>query len=100
MRGSGIRATYYAIDGGATQTYGEPFTADLSTGVHTITYWSVDLAGNEEATGRPTPSRSRSTRSRRSITADAHPRGQLVRLEQHRRQGRLQLHGRRLRDPE
>ena len=48
---SGIRATYYAIDGGATQTYGEPFTADLSTGVHTITYWSVDIAGNDEAVG-------------------------------------------------
>lgn len=46
---SGVRATYYTIDGGATQTYGEPFTADLSTGKHTITYWSVDLAGNEEA---------------------------------------------------
>lgn len=46
---SGIRATYYTIDGGATQTYGKPFTADLSTGVHTITYWSVDIAGNDEA---------------------------------------------------
>lgn len=47
--GSGIAATYYAIDGGETQTYGEAFTADLSTGTHTITYWSVDLAGNGEA---------------------------------------------------
>jgi hypothetical protein len=47
--GSGIAATYYTIDGGVRQTYGEPFTADLSTGTHTITYWSVDLAGNEEA---------------------------------------------------
>ncbi|WP_141775706.1 PxKF domain-containing protein [Phycicoccus sp. SLBN-51] len=47
--GSGVKATYYTIDGGARQTYGEPFTADLSTGTHTITYWSVDLADNEEA---------------------------------------------------
>ncbi|WP_344255852.1 OmpL47-type beta-barrel domain-containing protein [Terrabacter carboxydivorans] len=47
--GSGVAATYYTIDGGERQTYGEPFTADLSTGTHTITYWSVDLAGNEEA---------------------------------------------------
>lgn len=47
--GSGIKATYYTIDGGNRQTYGEPFTADLSTGTHTISYWSVDLAGNEEA---------------------------------------------------
>ncbi|KRE97417.1 hypothetical protein ASG76_01455 [Nocardioides sp. Soil774] len=46
---SGIGATYYTIDDGATQTYGLPFTADLSTGVHTITYWSVDVAGNDEA---------------------------------------------------
>ncbi|MGY1725621.1 OmpL47-type beta-barrel domain-containing protein [Geodermatophilus sp. SYSU D01062] len=47
--GSGVAATYYTIDGGERQTYGEPFTADLSTGTHTIAYWSVDLAGNEEA---------------------------------------------------
>ncbi|MBM7800514.1 hypothetical protein JOE57_003435 [Microlunatus panaciterrae] len=46
---SGIKATYYTVDGGARQTYGEPFTADLSTGEHTVVYWSVDLAGNEEA---------------------------------------------------
>jgi hypothetical protein len=47
--GAGIKATYYTIDGGETQTYGKPFTADLSTGTHTISYWSVDIAGNEEA---------------------------------------------------
>lgn len=46
---SGVRATYYTIDGGPTQTYGVPFTAALSTGTHTIAYWSVDVAGNEEA---------------------------------------------------
>jgi hypothetical protein len=47
--GSGIDATYYTIDGGSAQTYGDPFTQNLSTGVHNVTYWSVDLAGNEEA---------------------------------------------------
>ena len=46
--GSGIAATYYSIDGGAPQTYGVPFTAELAEGTHTITYWSVDLAGNVE----------------------------------------------------
>lgn len=46
--GSGIDATYYTIDGGPPQTYGEPFTANLSTGTHTVTYWSVDLADNAE----------------------------------------------------
>ncbi|WP_411720418.1 OmpL47-type beta-barrel domain-containing protein [Mycetocola sp.] len=48
--GSGVAATYYTIDGGPTLTYGEAFTADLSTGTHTITFWSVDLAGNTENT--------------------------------------------------
>jgi hypothetical protein len=46
--GSGVAATFYTIDGGPTQTYGEPFKADLSTGEHSITYWSVDVAGNTE----------------------------------------------------
>ncbi|OLE24309.1 MAG: hypothetical protein AUG44_19605 [Actinobacteria bacterium 13_1_20CM_3_71_11] len=45
---SGVAATYYTIDGGPTQVYGQPFTADLGTGNHTIAYWSVDLAGNSE----------------------------------------------------
>lgn len=47
--GSGVKVTYYMIDGGDAQEYGKPFTADLSTGTHTIRYWSVDTAGNEEA---------------------------------------------------
>jgi hypothetical protein len=46
--GSGVGATYFQVDGGPTRTYGEPFTEDLSTGTHTITYWSVDVAGNVE----------------------------------------------------
>ena len=46
--GAGIAATHYTIDDGAEQTYGEPFIANLSTGPHTIVYWSVDLAGNAE----------------------------------------------------
>jgi hypothetical protein len=46
--GSGVAATYYSIDDGDAQVYGEPFTAELGTGTHTIEYWSVDIAGNTE----------------------------------------------------
>src|SRR4029079_16949133 len=45
---SGVAATYYTIDGGDVKVYGDPFEAELSTGTHTITYWSIDLAGNVE----------------------------------------------------
>ncbi|WP_134475146.1 PxKF domain-containing protein [Cryobacterium sp. Sr8] len=45
---SGIAATYYSIDDGPTLTYGQPFETQLAVGSHSITYWSVDLAGNAE----------------------------------------------------
>ena len=44
---SGVDQTYYNVDGGATKTYAGAF--DFSTpGIHTITFWSVDRAGNAE----------------------------------------------------
>jgi hypothetical protein len=51
--GSGVAHTYYTLDGGS-QTEGTSVTvaapADGSNdGAHTITYWSVDNAGNVEA---------------------------------------------------
>ena len=46
---SGVQNTSYRIDGSAIQTYAGPFV--LSTmGQHTVNYWSVDNAGNTEAT--------------------------------------------------
>jgi hypothetical protein len=44
---SGVDKTYYSVDGGATQEYTAPFTHGLK-GSHTISFWSVDKAGNVE----------------------------------------------------
>jgi hypothetical protein len=48
---SGVASTHFTIDGGDPETYGDTFTRDLSDGPHTVTYWSVDNAGNEEDHG-------------------------------------------------
>ncbi|MGZ4437094.1 MAG: OmpL47-type beta-barrel domain-containing protein [Nocardioidaceae bacterium] len=45
---SGIAATYFTVDGGEAQVYGERFTQNLSDGTHTLRWWSVDVAGNVE----------------------------------------------------
>ena len=44
---SGVAATYYTIDGGTQQT-GSSVTV-ATDGLHTVQFWSVDLAGNAEA---------------------------------------------------
>lgn len=49
---SGVAATYYAVDSGAPVLHNGPFTLGLR-GKHTITFWSVDVAGNTEAAGTP-----------------------------------------------
>ncbi len=44
---SGVASTKYRIDGGAVQTYGDAVTINTQ-GDHTVTFWSVDNAGNVE----------------------------------------------------
>ncbi len=45
--GSGVAHTYYILDSGSQTEYSTPVTIS-SEGSHTITFWSVDNANNEE----------------------------------------------------
>ena len=42
---SGVKSTFYQLDGGSLVTYSAPFSVS-ALGSHTVKYWSVDVAGN------------------------------------------------------
>jgi hypothetical protein len=46
---SGVAHTYYTLDSGSQHTYTAPFTVSGEAS-HVVTWWSVDAAGNIEAT--------------------------------------------------
>jgi len=46
--GSGLKATYYNLDGGGTSTYAGAFNVS-GVGNHVLIYWSADHAGNVES---------------------------------------------------
>ncbi|MBI2386860.1 MAG: Ig-like domain repeat protein [Elusimicrobia bacterium] len=45
--GTGVAQTAYSLDGGASTVYGSPFS--LAAGAHSLTYYSIDAAGNAES---------------------------------------------------
>ncbi len=47
---SGVAATYYTIDSGTRQTYTGSAFSVTGEGTHHINFWSVDIAGNTDAT--------------------------------------------------
>jgi hypothetical protein len=46
--GSGPARTLYQVDGGSWENYSSPFTV-FSEGVHNLTFYSIDIAGNQES---------------------------------------------------
>ena len=44
---SGVQNTYYILDGGTQQTYAASFNVS-GDAAHSLSYWSVDAAGNVE----------------------------------------------------
>src|SRR5439155_6859602 len=67
---SGVAATYYTLDG-VQHTYTSTFSINLD-GTHTVTYWSVDNAGNvEDATAKTNSITLQVNTTPPSITASA-----------------------------
>jgi hypothetical protein len=81
--GSGVAATYYTLDGGATQRYSGAFTVSAA-GSHPIRYWAVDAAGNASTAKRRYVNldlaRPASTPSAVSVGRSAAARGSVVKI--------------------
>ena len=45
---SGVKTTYYSLDGGANTAYAPPSIEVSSVGARTLKVWSIDVAGNTE----------------------------------------------------
>src|SRR5205085_10011115 len=50
LGGSGLNTTYYRIDGGALTVYNVTNPPQLGNGIHTVDFYSTDVAGNIEPT--------------------------------------------------
>ncbi len=46
---SGVKATYFILNGAAPALYSNPGISISTEGIHQLEVWSVDVAGNEEA---------------------------------------------------
>jgi len=46
---SGVAATYYSLDGAASRPVVNNTVTITAEGIHALTYWSVDIAGNVES---------------------------------------------------
>lgn len=70
---SDVAATYYKVNDGATQTYSGPFSFSRR-GTSTITFWSVDNAGNvEDSTGDSNSVSVKIDDNKPTITANVSP---------------------------
>lgn len=74
---SGVASTVYQVDGGALTTYSAPFAVS-NLGVHTVTFHSVDKAGNVESSKSVSFKEAVNTTSTLSASPTTAPKGAAV----------------------